>query len=151
MAAKIYRVIWALMFAASGAAVADTGRGDDRIDNGHDRARFESALIGDTPYNDAQMQKFLRMQRQIDAARLAFIVHDGDFKSGSSVCDDETFVSRKELFDAFAHPFVFVPGDNEWTDCHRANNGGYDPLERLARLRTLFFADDYSLGRASLS
>lgn len=73
------------------------------------------------------------MQLQIDAARPAFVVHDGDVESGSSLCDDETFVLRKECFDAFAHPFVFVPGDNEWTDCHRANNGGYDPLERLAR------------------
>jgi len=26
----------------------------------------------------------------------------------------------------------FVPGDNEWTDCHRQNNGSYDPIERLA-------------------
>ena len=44
------------------------------------------------------------------------------------------------------HPFVYIPGDNEWTDCHRANNGSYDPLERLAVLRTLFFATDESLG-----
>ena len=25
------------------------------------------------------------------------------------------------------------------TDCHRANNGGYDPLERLGAIRSLFF------------
>ena len=41
-----------------------------------------------------------------------------------------------DLFNQFARPLIFVPGDNEWTDCHRANNGGYDPLERLAFLRT---------------
>ena len=35
-------------------------------------------------------------------------------------------------FDRFADPLVYTPGDNEWTDCHRANNGGYNPLERLA-------------------
>ena len=34
---------------------------------------------------------------------------------------------------------IYVPGDNEWTDCHRANNGGYDPLERLAFLRAMFY------------
>jgi hypothetical protein len=34
-------------------------------------------------------------------------------------------------------PFVFVPGDNDWTDCHR-RAGAYDPLERLARLRVFF-------------
>jgi hypothetical protein len=30
-------------------------------------------------------------------------------------------------------------GDNEWTDCHRPNNGGYNPLERLAKVRQVFF------------
>ena len=28
-------------------------------------------------------------------------------------------------------PVIYTPGDNEWTDCHRVNNGGYNPLERL--------------------
>jgi len=37
-------------------------------------------------------------------------------------CSDETFYQRKELFETFEAPF-FVPGDNEWTDCHRQNNG----------------------------
>lgn len=147
----VYRMVLVFSLAASGAAGAGGGDQGDRSDhNGDERARFEFALIGDTPYDAVQMEKALRMQQQINAARLAFVVHDGDFKSGSSLCSEETFVARKELFDAFAHPFVFIPGDNEWTDCHRANNGGYDPIERLARLRTLFFADDYSLGQRKI-
>ena len=36
-------------------------------------------------------------------------------------------------------PLILTPGDNEWTDCHRANNGAYDPLERLAALRQVFY------------
>ncbi len=44
-----------------------------------------------------------------------------------------------------------MPGDNEWTDCHRANNGSYDPLERLAFLRALFFANDESLGGRTMT
>ena len=39
----------------------------------------------------------------------------------------------------FNDPLVYTPGDNEWTDCHRANNGAYDPLERLAVIRAMFF------------
>ena len=42
-------------------------------------------------------------------------------------------------FDRFTDPLVYTPGDNEWTDCHRANNGGYHPLERLAFDREVFF------------
>jgi hypothetical protein len=34
---------------------------------------------------------------------------------------------------------IYTPGDNEWTDCHRENNGAYDPLERLDALRSVFF------------
>ncbi|GAA1581286.1 hypothetical protein GCM10009804_42440 [Kribbella hippodromi] len=45
----------------------------------------------------------------------------------------------KTQFDRFADPLVYTVGDNEWTDCHRANNGAYNPLERLAKIRQLFF------------
>ncbi|MBY0429722.1 MAG: hypothetical protein K2Q10_00870, partial [Rhodospirillales bacterium] len=55
-----------------------------------------------------------------------------------------------ELFQAFDGPLVYTPGDNEWTDCHRARAGGFDPLERLAKLRTMFFATPHSFGRAPM-
>jgi hypothetical protein len=47
----------------------------------------------------------------------------------------------RSLFDQFQDPFVYTPGDNEWTDCHVAskNNGLYTPTERLQAVRTLFF------------
>jgi hypothetical protein len=118
---------------------------DDRHD--HENPKFSFALIGDAPYGVAGIAKYPNMQQEIDAERLAFVVHDGDFKSGSTLCDDVTFHNRYDLFNGSAHPFVFLFGDNEWTDCHRANNGAYDPLERLALLRQLFTQGDYSLGQ----
>jgi len=45
---------------------------------------------------------------------------------------------------------VYVPGDNEWTDCHRINNGGYNALERLEHLRTTMFASPSSFGRHTM-
>ena len=48
---------------------------------------------------------------------------------------------RFGLYQTFQRPFVFTPGDNEWTDCHRVNNGRYIPLERLGFLRSVFFAE----------
>ena len=54
----------------------------------------------------------------------------------------------RAAFDTFEDPLVYTPGDNEWTDCHRANNGSYNPLERLDRIRSLFFASPgETLGR----
>lgn len=47
---------------------------------------------------------------------------------------------------------VYVPGDNEWTDCHRLNNGGMHPLERLAHLRRVMYASSpMSLGQSQLA
>ena len=43
-----------------------------------------------------------------------------------------------------------MPGDNEWTDCWRTAAGGYRPLERLRKLRELFFAEASSLGQRRL-
>ena len=54
---------------------------------------------------------------------------------------DAYFANIRGLADSFEDPFVLTPGDNEWTDCHRANNGGYHPLERLAALRSLFYPE----------
>jgi hypothetical protein len=58
---------------------------------------------------------------------------------GSSQCTDQYFAMIKSEFDTFSDPLVYTPGDNEWTDCHRANNGSFNPLERLAAVRSVFF------------
>jgi hypothetical protein len=45
---------------------------------------------------------------------------------------------------------VYTPGDNEWMDCNNVNTNPneapMDSLERLAKLRELFFSEDASLG-----
>jgi hypothetical protein len=112
---------------------------------------FEFAVMGDAPYSDFEEQRFLAMLGSLDSERLAFIVHVGDFKAGgNSPCTDALFEKRKAQFDSSAHPLLFTPGDNEWTDCRRESNGSADPLERLAKLREVFFAGPRSLGRARL-
>ena len=75
-------------------------------------------------------------------------MHVGDIKSGSTTCTDQRFAAVRTAFDTFRDPVVYTPGDNEWTDCHRPNNGRYDPLERLDALRSIFFAEPGSaMGR----
>ncbi len=44
-------------------------------------------------------------------------------------------------------PLVYDPGDNEWTGCERT---GYDPIERLERLREIFFEGNESLGEETI-
>ena len=120
--------------------------------NANGTGRFTFALIGDMPYGPEGDLKFPNVIADINSDRnLSFVVHDGDIKNGSSLCSNEMFFNRLALFNAFEPPLIYVPGDNEWTDCHRANNGSYDPLERLAFLRALFFANDESLGGRTMT
>lgn len=102
-----------------------------------DGARF--AALGDVPYSQAQANRLGDMLAEINAAAPAFAIHLGDITSGQGPCSDEWLQARARQFETLSTPFVLVPGDNEWTDCHRS---GYDPLERLNALRNLFHAHD---------
>jgi hypothetical protein len=123
-------------------------------------ARFDFALIGDMPYDARQEREFANLMKDINAADVAFVVHDGDFwwdgaawteqAGGLPPCSDEIFQDRLRLAQSSRHPFIYVPGDNEWTDCHRAKPRTYDPLERLTKLRQMFFSGDQSLGQHTI-
>ena len=142
-----------LMLLFSGSATSQGGR---EVSS----ARFEFALIGDMPYDARQEKEFANLMREIDAAELAFVVHDGDLwydgnawteqVGGFPPCGDETFKHRLGLVQNSKHPFILVAGDNEWADCHRAKPRTYDPLERLAKLRQMFFQGDHSLGQRTV-
>jgi hypothetical protein len=101
---------------------------------------FGFAVLGDIPYTPALLASFPNIAAQVNAdPAVQWVTHVGDIKSGSTVCSDEYFATIKSGFDLFADPFVYTPGDNEWTDCHRPNNGAYNPLERLDKIREVFF------------
>ena len=110
---------------------------------------FSFAVLGDTPYNEAEERQFAAMIGRINREPLAFVVHVGDFKGGGA-CSDALFAQRRAQFDSFERPLVYTPGDNEWTDCRRDYMGSFDPLERLARLRQVFFGEPRSLGASKM-
>lgn len=86
----------------------------------------------------------------INASDVRFSIFDGDFKDGSSVCSDASYKVAAAMLDSLRQPVVYVPGDNEWTDCHRSNNGGYNALERLSYLRRTLFSGPQSFGQNKL-
>mgnify|MGYP000588958820 FL=1 len=78
-------------------------------------------------------------------------MHDGDLKQGSgSLCDDNLYYQALGFFDALKAPAIFTPGDNDWTDCDRPSNGGFNSRERLDRERAIFFSTPFSLGQRKL-
>jgi Calcineurin-like phosphoesterase len=128
------------------AVIAGNGTPDDRS-----ATAVTYAVIGDTPYGQPQIANFPNDVAEIDAdSKVRLVLHLGDIKNGSTRCDTSYFEQILADFGAFKDPLVYTPGDNEWTDCHRANNGGYTPSERLATIRRLFFANPgQSLGNQS--
>lgn len=102
---------------------------------------LDIAVIGDTPYGSAAIGLFPTIVDAINRdQKVREVVHIGDLKSGSEQCSDARLQISADLYQTFQDPFVYAIGDNEWADCHRANNGGYNPLNRLAKVRSLLFS-----------
>lgn len=113
---------------------------------------FEFALIGDLGYTLEQEPLFDNVMADLNAVpSLAFVVHDGDLSTPRFGCSDEFQAGRLSLFNSSVHPLIYTPGDNEWTDCWQERAGGFDPLEKLARIRQVFFSDQFSLGQRTLT
>lgn len=135
MRAASLMLLWALL----GPAAAQIAPGS-----------FSFGVLGDMPYSRAERQLAPGIVREMGDHALAFAIHLGDIKSGSEPCSEEILLWSRRWLDSSRHPLVYIPGDNEWTDCHRRSSGGRDPEERLRRLRQIFYPDELSLGQRAL-
>jgi hypothetical protein len=116
--------------------------------NRHSPGAFEFALIGDMPYTDeAATNAFPNLIEEINSAHVAFVVHDGDIKSGSTPCTDDLFRERLAQFNSFKQPLIYIFGDNEWQDCGENKTNRFEPVERLQKLREVFTTGDGTLGQ----
>ena len=124
---------------------------DDNRGNGRDaQDGYAIGLWGDLPYSDAQAAVGVpNLIADMNGQRLAFTVHDGDLKTGNGapICDDGLYTRALGYFNALQAPAMFTPGDNDWTDCDRPKNGGFNSLERLTHERLVFFSTPFSLGQ----
>ena len=105
------------------------------------------------PYRPPEdIVKFDRLIAAVNRLKPAFTIHVGDVKGSSTPCSDAELQRALDQLQTFDGALVYTPGDNEWTDCHRPAAGGFDPRERLAKLRTMFFAQPgKSLGKAPMN
>ncbi|MDQ2791608.1 MAG: hypothetical protein M3Y73_18625 [Actinomycetota bacterium] len=111
----------------------------------------------------------------MNRTNLAFSVFDGDSKNGSEPCyadphppapgsvtpemavadatHPDIYKYALRLFGRFRDPAVYLPGDNDWTDCDRpATKDGKvsDSTDRLAYERALYYPTDRSLGQHTI-
>ena len=113
------------------------------------RNDFSFVAIGDMPYGNAEKAypTYEKLIGVINNFAPDFTIHVGDIKSGSTECSDSEFQNQFDFFNSFDSALIYTPGDNEWTDCHRLEVGSYDPIERLGKIRELFFAEGKTLGK----
>jgi hypothetical protein len=140
----------------SGSAAAAGTPATSNDPNTADGGKYAIGLWGDLPYTSAtsDIQATVGVPNLIadmNSQKLAFTAHDGDLKAGSvRPCDDQLYVDSLAYLNALQAPAVFTPGDNDWTDCDRPANGGFNSLERLSHERQVFFSTPYTAGQKQL-
>jgi hypothetical protein len=123
-------------------------------DHGRDSS-YTVGLFGDMPYNALGKAQYPTLLADINASHVAFSVFDGDLKAGGDgACTDSLYTTAIGNFNKLQRPLVWLPGDNDWTDCwgpYGPGTGGFDPLERLDFERQLFASNDQSLGHKTMT
>ena len=93
------------------------------------------AVYGDSPYgttptDTAELEASPAFIDSINSdPKVELVMQVGDIHSGKQYCTEAYDRTIFELWKSFADPLVYTPGDNEWTDCHKAAEGGgkYNP------------------------
>jgi hypothetical protein len=160
--------------AASAAAFGGNGTPlNPNSDNVLTIAAYGDAPYGTTPTDTAE---FLATPAFIDSInsdpKVDLVLHVGDIHSGKQFCTEAYDHGVYDLWTQFKDPLIYTPGDNEWTDCNKAGEGGGaynkttkqidyvldasgnpadyakgDPVANLDLIRSIFFANPgYSLG-----
>lgn len=111
--------------------------------------RFSFGYIAH-PFGDALTDESGLQDSLADAgqANLAFVVVGG-IKSGIEPCSDELYEQRRAALNQSRHGLVVSVAESDWSDC-RYRDGRPAAVERLHRVRELFFADDLSLGASRI-
>jgi len=85
---------------------------------------------------------------ETDADNLGFVVVNG-VKSASEPCSDALYEQRRALLSSAKNGIVLSLAGSDWADCKR-DNGRPAAMERLTRVRDLYFQDEMSFGDTRL-
>jgi hypothetical protein len=87
------------------------------------------------------------LQRAIEATAdkmVAFVVVTG-IKGGQEACTDKVYQKRFQLIADAPRATIMLPAGSDWTEC-KNTAGRSNAIERLNRLRELFYGEPNSLG-----
>jgi hypothetical protein len=132
------------------------GAGPSSPGQGRGPETYTIGLFGDMPYNALGRSQYPNLLGDINHSNVAFSIFDGDMKAGGDgPCSDSLYATALAQFDTLERPLVWLPGDNDWTDCWGrygpSQQPYFDPIERLSHERQLFTSTDQSLGAKTLT
>ena len=101
--------------------VAGIAQGSNRANssksNEHNGS-YTIGLFGDMPYNAMGKADYPYLLQDINSQNVRFSTFDGDLKAGGDgPCSDSLYTTAIAGFNSLKHPLIWVPGDNDWTDC----------------------------------
>ncbi|MCC6071423.1 hypothetical protein ACFSQU_17940 [Massilia sp. GCM10020059] len=79
---------------------------------------------------------------------LAFVVLTG-IKAANEPCSDKLYLERRKLISNARRPMIVMPSATDWSGC-KNSNGRTAAIERLNRVRELYYAEPESLGRRKI-
>jgi hypothetical protein len=123
--------------------LAGGARADARDDDVH---RF--AIVGHG-FTDGGEKRLKQALRDNDDDDVAFLVVTG-IKGANEPCTDKLYQKRRELIDDARRPVVGLPAGSDWAEC-RNSAGRSDAIERLNRIRELFYGEPDTLGARKLA
>jgi hypothetical protein len=111
-------------------------------------AGFKFAVIGHSFKNGPDEAVLKRAIADAAQANPVFIVATG-IKAASEPCSDKLYAQRRALLDESPLPMIVSLAGSDWSGCLNSA-GRSNAIERLNRLRELFYADPESLGAKRL-
>ncbi len=111
-------------------------------------ADMSFGVIGHT-FRKAADEALLRQAiSESDADNLGFVVVNG-IKSASEPCSDALYEKRLTMLSRAKNGVVLSLAGSDWSDCKR-DNGRSAAMERLTRMRDVYFQDEMSFGETRL-
>lgn len=95
------------------------------VDNVSTIAVYGDAPYGTSPTDTEELQATPAFIASINGdPDVSIVMHAGDIHSGKQYCTAKYDQTIRKLWNTFADPMIYTPGDNEWTDCHKVSEGG---------------------------
>ncbi|AKU24371.1 hypothetical protein [Massilia sp. NR 4-1] len=113
------------------------------------RKPFQFSVAAQVLAGETDEAELRRAFEETVQKRAAFLLVTG-IKSASEACSDKLYAQRRSLLDKSPRPLVLSLAGSDWTAC-RNSAGRSNAIERLNRIRELFFDQDESLGEKKLA